>query len=76
MKQPVPLDTFGELMTPEDVAAALGVSRRNAYEGLRKGEIPCRRVGKRYVISREQIRTWLHGPIATPETQKRLASAN
>jgi len=42
-----------------EVAKILGLSRNSAYEGVRRGEIPCIRVGKRLLIPRHAIEVML-----------------
>jgi excisionase family DNA binding protein len=41
------------------LAEELGICRRKAYEGLRNGEIPSIRLGKRFVLPRAAIEAWL-----------------
>jgi excisionase family DNA binding protein len=45
--------------TVMEVADLLGVCRATAYELLRRGEIPARRVGYRWVIARRRFDLWL-----------------
>ena len=45
--------------TPQDLSEVLGVSRASVYRGLRSGNIPCIRLGKRFVIARAAIEEWL-----------------
>jgi excisionase family DNA binding protein len=46
--------------TVEEVAALMRIARNSAYEGVRSGEIPSIRVGRRYLIPRERFHTWLN----------------
>lgn len=65
------LDYFGEdldlvatdpdLLAAEEVSELLGISLHSVYEGAARGEIPCRRVGRRVLFSRRRIAEWLHG---------------
>ncbi len=48
-------------MTVDEGARALGVSRNSVYTSANRGEIPCRRVGRRVIFSRDAIRAWLAG---------------
>ena len=50
--------------TVDEVAQVLGVSRGIAYEQVRGGEIPARRLGKRWVIPKTQFHAWLDGGAA------------
>ena len=36
-----------------------GVSRATAYRMAEKGEIPCLRIGKRIILSRDHIKQWV-----------------
>ena len=47
------------VITPEELALTLGVSRQGVYLGLRNGSIPSIRLGKRFVIPRAAIKNWL-----------------
>jgi excisionase family DNA binding protein len=56
-------------LTVEEVSDALGISRASAYEGVRSGEIPSIRVGRRIVVPTAALRRLLqldapavHGP--------------
>ena len=39
-------------LTVHETASALGISRNAAYEGVRRGEIPSIRVGRRLLVPR------------------------
>jgi len=41
------------------LAADLGISRQSAYAGLRNGDIPSIRLGKRFILPRAAIQEWL-----------------
>jgi excisionase family DNA binding protein len=43
----------------DDLAAVLGLGRQATYTGLRTGLIPSIRIGKRYVVPRSAIESWL-----------------
>jgi excisionase family DNA binding protein len=47
--------------TVEELCRVLGRNRMGVYEDLRKGRIPSRRLGTRYIISRKAIERWLEG---------------
>lgn len=47
------------VMTVEDVMRETGLGRSKLYEMLAAGEIPAKRVGRRYVIRRELVFAWL-----------------
>lgn len=48
-----------EVMDVEAVAAFLGVDRKTVYDYAARGEIPCRRLGKRILFSRSALVAWL-----------------
>ena len=43
----------------EEVALLLGLGRTAAYEAARRGEIPCRRIGRRIVVPVPALLDWL-----------------
>lgn len=49
------LDVIGA----DDVAAMLKLDRKSVYEGARNGDIPCKRVGRRFIFCRGAITAWL-----------------
>ena len=49
----------GEVMDADEVAGFLGVDRKTVYDSAGRGEIPCRRLGKRLLFSRTAIVAWL-----------------
>ena len=46
-------------MRVEEVAEAFGISRASAYEGIRTGEIPSIRIGRRIVVPTAAVRRML-----------------
>lgn len=52
------------LMTADEAAELLGIHRTTLYDGARRGEIPCRRVGRRFVFVRETLLDWLRSDSA------------
>jgi excisionase family DNA binding protein len=53
-----------------ELASHLGISEPVVYRMLKRGEIPRRLAGKRYIIPRAAVEDWLR---ATPTTQGRRA---
>jgi len=45
--------------TVDEVARLLGLSRGNAYQFVKDGVIPAKRIGRRWVISRASFHAWL-----------------
>ena len=42
-----------------ELADDIGVCERTVREALRRGEIPCIKIGKRYVLPKAAIQRWL-----------------
>lgn len=45
--------------SPMDVARMLGVSRDKVYELIRSGDLPSKRIGRKYVIPAVPLGAWL-----------------
>jgi len=61
-------------LTVPEAAVLLGISRGSAYEAARIGTLPVRRIGRRLVVPREALTTWLAGagePIEDPRAKTR-----
>ena len=59
---PAPVPTAapqGDVLTADEVAAILRVDRKTVYEFAGRGEIPCRRLGRRILFSRRALMAWL-----------------
>lgn len=52
-------------ITVEIAAAVLGIGRSAAYEAVRRGDLPSRRIGRRIVIPVPALLTWLGVPEAS-----------
>ena len=50
------------VMSVQDAAAALGISRAHAYELLARGELPSLRLGRRIVVPRAALESLLAVP--------------
>ena len=48
-----------QIMTIEEVAKELGISRALAYDAVRRGEIPVLRVGRRLLVPRNAFDRFL-----------------
>ena len=48
-----------EVLTADEVAAMLRLDRKTVYDYAGRGVIPCRRIGKRMLFSREALAVWL-----------------
>ena len=56
-------------ITVEEAAAVLGIGRSAAYEAVRRGDLPNRRLGRRIVIPVPALLTWLGVPEASPASE-------
>src|SRR5438874_11852036 len=55
------VDDLGErtVITVDDFARLVGISRSAAYEAARRGDFPVRRVGRRLFVPVPALRRWL-----------------
>lgn len=51
----------GDILTADDVAAWLEVNRKTVYDAAGRKEMPCARLGRRFIFSRAAIAAWLAG---------------
>jgi excisionase family DNA binding protein len=54
-----------------DAAKMLGISIQTLYRGARAGEVPCRRVGRRFIFVREVLDDWLLMRDETDDSERR-----
>jgi excisionase family DNA binding protein len=54
-------DTKKGAMSVSEAAEYLGIGRSLAYESVRQGLIPARRIGNRWVIPISTLRSWVAG---------------
>ena len=47
-----------DFCTLADLAPVLGISKATAYRMAEQGRIPCIRLGRRIIISREHLKRW------------------
>lgn len=50
-----------EVMSVEETAAFLGVDRKTVYDYAARGGLPCARLGRRILFSRQALVLWLGG---------------
>ncbi len=55
-------DTTPDVLTVDEAAALLRVSRDSVYEAASRGELPHRRIGRRVLFSRAALLDWLRAP--------------
>ncbi|MBA3274845.1 MAG: helix-turn-helix domain-containing protein [Chloroflexia bacterium] len=63
------LDIARLVLTPAEVAEALGLNLTELYEKLRRDDVPfpVRRVGRRWMIPRGPFMRWLDGAAGQPD---------
>lgn len=68
-----PSSSTDEVLTVEDAAKFLRIGKSQLYEALGRGDIPHRRIGKTYRLSRTALVIWLGGetPCSAPRKAKR-----
>ena len=60
MKQINGYDELPLTLCAEDVAAALGISRTNAYALLHQEDFPTLHIGKRLLVPRDKFIQWIN----------------
>lgn len=48
-----------EILNASQAAALLQIHRTTLYESAKRGEIPCGRIGRRFIFERQALLTWL-----------------
>lgn len=48
-----------DLLSAPAAAALLGLNRKTLYDAAARGEVPHRRVGRRFIFSRSALKAWL-----------------
>ena len=64
------LDDLPEFCTVEELPGVLGVSRATAYRMADRGMIPCIRLGRRIILSKEHLKTWIDREIRTGRNEQ------
>ena len=59
MNRGVSEDVRAATYTVDEVAVLLSLSRSYAYDCVREGLIPAKRVGRRWVVPRKAFHAWL-----------------
>jgi excisionase family DNA binding protein len=59
------------VITVEDFARLVGISRSAAYEAARRGEFPVRRVGRRLFVPVPALKRWLGVDLEVPASDAR-----
>lgn len=61
LSSPPEAPSLGEVLTADEAAALLGVSRWTLYSAANRHEVPHRRLGRRMLFSRRALLVWLEG---------------
>lgn len=56
---PAEASTLGEILTPEEVAAYLRVSKKTVYKIVRSGALPAFKAGKHWRVRRADLGAWI-----------------
>jgi excisionase family DNA binding protein len=54
-----------DAISADDVADMLGMDRKSIYNAANRGQIPCRRVGRKLLFSRTAVLAWLQSAHAS-----------
>lgn len=57
------LEDMPDFFTLTDLSFVLGISKATAYRMADQGRIPCIRLGKRIVLSKNHLRQWIDSEI-------------
>ena len=66
------LESLPEICRAADILAVLPISRATLYRAAARGAIPCFRVGRRVLFSREHLLRWLDGEFAAQTFEKKV----
>ncbi|MDE7262224.1 MAG: helix-turn-helix domain-containing protein [Oscillospiraceae bacterium] len=52
-------DDLSDFFTLSELASVIGISKATAYRMADQGRIPCIRLGKRIILSKNHLRQWI-----------------
>lgn len=64
IKKPMSLDDLPDFCSLEEFSEVLRVSRSTAYRMAAQGNIPCLRIGRRVIASKEHLMRWIDRSIS------------
>ena len=64
MRKPVSLDELPDFCSLEEFSEVFRVSRSTAYRMAARGNIPCLRIGRRVIVSKEHLMRWIDQSIS------------
>jgi excisionase family DNA binding protein len=56
------IDDLPEVLTVDETARYLRISRALAFAAISRGDLPAVRVGRRLLVPRARLLAWLQGP--------------
>ena len=59
MRKPISLDDLPDFCSLEEFSEVFRVSRSTAYRMAARGNIPCLRIGRRVIVSKEHLMRWI-----------------
>ena len=59
----VSLDELPDFCSLEEISEVFRVSRSTAYRMAARGNIPCLRIGRRVIVSKEHLIHWINGSV-------------
>ena len=64
IKKPMSLDDLPDFCSLEEFSEVFRVSRSMAYRMAARGNIPCLRIGRRMIVSKEHLIRWIDRSIS------------
>lgn len=63
LQKPIRLDDLPDFFTLADFSLVFGISKATAYRMADEGRIPCIRLGKRIILSKNHLKQWINAEI-------------
>lgn len=55
------VDGFPDILTVEEVSILLRMNKKSIYEAIKRGDIPCKKIGRVYRLSKKLVLKLLDG---------------
>lgn len=65
IRRPMSLDELPDFCSLEEFSEVFRVSRSTAYRMAARGNIPCLRIGRRVIVSKEHLMRWINNSISS-----------
>ncbi len=69
VKRATSLDELPDFCSLDELAGLFRVSRATVYRMAEREQIPCLRIGRRIIVSREHLRQWVNESIPAAANQ-------